>query len=116
MRSVYSSLMAALVMVALFWGNCLSCPQILLSLKAHQPAHGCCKRGQKPATDTCQNQGMQHFLKTDPGTQAHAAPVAEVIDTATVATVESPRWAPVAVDLAAHAPPDLLALHSSFRI
>ena len=108
--------MAALVMVALFWGNCLSCPQVLLSLAAHQQAHQCCKRSQKPATKTCQNQGLQNFIKTDPSSKVKVdtAPVAVAAVAITVA--EQPSLAPEPVDFAAHAPPDLLALQSSFRI
>src|SRR5262249_23613020 len=33
MRTLSSSIMAALVVVALFWGNCFSCPQALLAQK-----------------------------------------------------------------------------------
>ena len=108
--------MAALVIVALFWGNCFSCPQILLSLKTHQASHACCKRGQKPVESTCQNQGMQHFLKTDPAKIGQAdAPVA-VLPVAVSAFPMPQTSATVVVEMAAHAPPDLLSLHSSFRI
>jgi len=37
MRRVSSSLMTALIVAALFWGNCLSCPQMLLA--AATPLH-----------------------------------------------------------------------------
>ena len=110
--------MAALVIVALFWGNCFSCPQILLSLKTHNLVHQCCKRGQKPVTTNCQNQGMQHFLKTDTVKveQAAAAPVSGAVPEGALVVVELPRFAPAVVEVATHASPDLLSLHSSFRI
>ena len=106
--------MAALVIVALFWGNCLSCPQLLLAMQAHQPAHDCCKRNQKPAAKSCDSRGLQHFLKTDPGTQAQLAPVASAVVVALPA--EAPQAAAAIFEAPAHAPPDLRSLHSSFRI
>jgi hypothetical protein len=67
-------MMAALVVAALFWGNCFSCPQVLLALKTHQPAHGCCHRT-KQTSSGCTAQSLQHFVKADPGTQVPAVPV-----------------------------------------
>jgi len=110
MQRVCSSLMAALIVVALFWGNCLSCPQMLLAAAAHQPAHSCC-HPTKSAGTTCQSQGLQHFLKAAPQTQRPAiALVAPMIAVPLPLGVLVP---PVEME---HAPPDLLALHSSFRI
>jgi len=103
-----------LVIAALFWGNCLSCPQLLLAMRAHQPAHDCCKRNQKPATKSCDSQVLQHFLKTETGDQAPAVPAAEAVVAAIAAA--APLVAPVTIETPAHAPPDLLSLHSSFRI
>ena len=109
--------MAALVIVALFWGNCFSCPQILLSLKTHQASHACCKRGQKPMVNTCQNQGMQHFLKTDPASVAQLeAPSAAALMVVALTPPMPQAAVTVVVGMAAHAPPDLLSMHSSFRI
>jgi hypothetical protein len=105
--------MAALIVVALFWGNCLSCPQMLLTVAAHQPAHNCCHRT-KTAGTSCQSQGLQLFLKAGPELQTPAAAVvAAVAPAIAVALPQGARVAPVEVE---HAPPDLLALHSSFRI
>jgi hypothetical protein len=113
MRRVSSSLMAALIVVALFWGNCLSCPQMLLSVAAHQPAHSCCHRS-KSAGTSCQSQGLQHFLKAGPEPQTPT--VAVVMAVAPAIAVALPQGAMVTPVEVEHAPPDLLALHSVFRI
>jgi len=111
MRTVSSSMMAALVVVALFWGNCFSCPEAVLALMAHQPAHQCCHKS-KASTPGCDTQNLQQFVKTDAGTQAPAMPVVALAalpvpaiarDTVTPITVEYP-------------PPDLLSLHSVYRV
>jgi len=106
-------LMAALIVVALFWGNCLSCPQMLLAVAAHQPAHSCCHRT-KTAGTSCQSQGLQHFLKAGPEMQTPA--VAVVAAVAPAIAVSLPQGAPVTPIGVEHAAPDLLALHSVFRI
>jgi hypothetical protein len=105
--------MAALIVVALFWGNCLSCPQMLLAAAAHQPAHNCCHKT-KSAGTSCQSQGLQHFLKAAPEMQTLA--VAVVVAMAPAIAVSLPQGALVAPIEVVHAPPDLLALHSNFRI
>ena len=108
--------MAALIVVALFWGNCLSCPQMLLTAVTHQPAHSCCHKTKSTGTN-CQSQGLQHFLKAAPELRTAAvavvAAVAAVEPAIAVSVPQAARVAPVEVE---HAPPDLLALHSSFRI
>ena len=106
--------MAALIVVALFWGNCLSCPQMLLAATAHQPGHSCCHKT-KTAGTSCQSQGLQHFLKAGPEvrTPAVAVVVAPVAPAIGVALPQGALAAPVEAE---HAPPDLLALHSAFRI
>ena len=106
-------MMAALIVVALFWGNCLSCPQMLLAAATHQPAHSCCHKT-KSAGTACQSQGLQHFLKASPETQTLAvAVVAPVAPAIAVPLVPGALVSPVEV---VHAPPDLLSLHSAFRI
>ena len=107
MRTVSNSMMAALVVAALFWGNCFSCPQVLLALKTHQPAHGCCHRTKQTSTG-CNTQSLQHFVKADPATPAPALPVvASVAEPApVVAMLADPSATP-----AEHAPPgDLFSL------
>jgi hypothetical protein len=105
--------MAALIVAALFWGNCLSCPQVLLTVVAHQPAHSCCHRT-KSAGTSCQSQGLQHFLKAGPEPQTPGVPVVAAV--APVMAVSQPQGAMVTPVEVEHAPPDLLALHSVFRI
>ena len=105
--------MAALIVVALFWGNCLSCPQMLLTAAAHQPAHSCCHPTKSTGT-RCQSQGLQHFLKAGPEMRTPA--VAVVAAMAPAIAVSLPQGALVTPVEVVHAPPDLLALHSSFRI
>ena len=106
-------MMAALIVAALFWGNCLSCPQMLLAAAAHQPAHNCCHKT-KSAGTSCQSQGLQHFLKAGPEMQTPA--VAVMAAMAPAIAVSLPQGALVTPVEVEHAPPDLLALHSSFRI
>jgi hypothetical protein len=114
MRAITSSLMAALVVAALFWGNCFSCPQMMLSQKAMK-SHGCCKRGQKPAPNSCSSQSMQQYVKADTAASHPPVPATSPLEAALEPT---PVWPAVeaAPAEAIHAPPDLLALHSSFRI
>ena len=112
-RTVSSSIMAALVVVALFWGNCLSCPQALAALRSQQPVHGCCHKT-RPAAPECQSQGLKNFVKAPQGAQAEALPVAPGL-------VEPLAAAPLGghtsfVAGAEHATPDLLSMYSSFRI
>ena len=107
-------MMAALIVVALFWGNCLSCPQMLLAAATHQPAHSCCHRT-KSAGTSCQSQGLQHFLKAGPELRTPAVAVV-VAAVAPAIAVSQPQGALVAPVEVVHAPPDLLSLHSAFRI
>ena len=81
MRAVFNSIMVALVVAALFWGTCLSCPQLLLA----QHKHGCCPHSKTSASD-CQTQVLKSFVK------AEKAAVA----VATVAGVVAVASAPVA--------------------
>ena len=65
MRAVSNAVMAALVVFALLWGNCYSCPQILGSFRSQSPSHGCCHRSKAPAPE-CRTQVLAQFQKTDP--------------------------------------------------
>jgi hypothetical protein len=114
MRVFSNSVMTALVVLALFLGNCLSCPQILLSLSSHQPAHGCCPRSHQPVSKTtCQSQALQHYVQAEK--EAPPAP-------AVIAMVRPPfDLLPLqpATDFGGTpeiSPPDLVSLNSSFRI
>src|SRR6266542_3222102 len=117
MRAVYSSFLAALVIVALFWGNCFSCPQLLITVQAKAGDHSCCKRSthqtQVPVSKDCQTVGLKHFVKTDPAKapQLHAAAV--MLAAAAPAAVPAQVIAPA---LRFHSPPDPLTQTSSLRI
>src|SRR5215472_12601951 len=102
MRKVSSSIMAALVVVALFWGNCFSCPQLLAALQSHQPAHGCCHKTRQPASG-CQTQVLKSFVKA-----ASAAPATVLPIVARMAEPPAPAVAEVSfVPEEQHSPPDL---------
>jgi hypothetical protein len=108
MRAIASSMMAALVVIALLFGNCLSCPQMLT-----QDAHRCCHHGQ-PVTAKCQTQSLQHFVKSEAGTETSPAPAtAEIVQPAPVALLA--QAFELAVD-PSKAPPDPPLLTSSLRI
>ena len=101
---VSTTVMAALLIVALFWGNCFSCPQALLLLQAH----GCCHHT-KPAPSTCQSQGLKSFVKAEGGVQVDPGPA--------VAAVVEPVLAVVLVTMhesatspTEHTPPEILSL------
>jgi len=111
MRAVSNSLVALLIVAALFWGNCFSCPQLLLSLTAKAP-HSCCKRS-APVKQTCTTRVLQHFVKADPVAMAApaVAAVAAVVSIATPATPDLP-----VTPEAPHSPPLLLELISVLRV
>jgi hypothetical protein len=109
MRAVSTSFLAALIVAALFWGNCLTCPQAISA-----SAHSCCPHGKKAGSE-CRTQVMRQFVKAEPhqveSPQLTAeAPAAEVL---MLVLVQETGAEPVA---AQHAPPDLLSLNSSFRV
>jgi hypothetical protein len=109
MRTASTAFLAALVIAALFWGNCLSCPQARLA-----DAHRCCPKGKQPVNE-CRTQALQNFEKADP--QNVVSPAPAVVE---MAAVEAPspitRTAPTPDTAELYGPPDLLSLHSSFRI
>jgi hypothetical protein len=104
MRAVFNSLMAALVVVALFWGNCFSCPQILLAAQKHH----CCPHGKADPSE-CKTQGLRNFVKADKATPTVAAPLAAVNIAPPPTT---PRLSATLVVPASpeYTPPDLLPL------
>jgi len=119
MRAVSNSLLAFLLLGALLWSNCLSCPQLLLSLASHAPAHDCCNHPGKqpvPSRDNCQSFAVKHFVKADPAPKAHLQAAAYAhfagADAQPVAPAE-PRGAVVVIP---YSPPDLEVLNSSIRI
>ena len=111
MRTLSSSIMAALVVVALFWGNCFSCPEAVLAYASHRSAHECCHKS-KASTPGCDTQNLQQFVKTHVGTQMPALPVVAL------SMVEAPAFAldapaPTVVE---YPPPDFLSLNSILRV
>ena len=104
MRAFFNSLMAALVVMALFWGNCFSCPQILLAAQKH----GCCPHG-KSEQKECKTQGLRNFVKADPVVKVVPFVVQGVLVPVPVSAalrVEA-HTAPLLVSFS---PPDLLPL------
>jgi hypothetical protein len=115
MRAVSSSFLAMLVVVALFWGNCFSCPQLLVFLVTSGSAHSCCHREGGHSQVECQSLGLKHFQKADAGTQSPTPPVTVAL----VHHVDVPvpvSHVPVVLPQLLHSPPDLEILHSTFRI
>jgi hypothetical protein len=112
MRVFSNSLMTALIVVALFWGNCLSCPQLFAAAAA--PVHGCChhKNPQPAAKVDCQSQALGHFVQTEKS----IAPAPSL--PATIVSLPEPvlQLSLERSDAPAHNPPDLISLNSTFRI
>jgi len=103
MRAAFNSLMVALVVTALFWGNCFSCPQILLAAQKHH----CCPHDKADPTE-CKTQGLRNFVKAEQITQI-APPTA--IAAVRPQTAALPLSVPAAVPVPAiYTPPDLLPL------
>ena len=100
MRAIGSSIMAALIVGALLWGNCLSCPQLLLLSRQSAPAHACCHEKSMPKTPgarQCQSQGLGNFIKSDPRPEIHlaVATAGELpVPFVPVAALELPVWLP----------------------
>jgi hypothetical protein len=103
MRTFCNSFLAALIITALFWGNCFSCPQILLAAK-----HSCChKTGQ--VSIGCQTQVLKHFVKAEVASPAPPVVAGILPVPMPVVVSDAHVFVPVASE---HAPPDIL----SFRI
>ncbi len=110
MRTASTAFLAALVVAALFWGNCFSCSQALLA-----DAHRCCPKGQHGKSE-CRTQVLKQFEKADPQKVESPAPAIGEIAAVAIPAVPSSEFRPTEFIVAQHAPPDLLSLHSSFRI
>jgi hypothetical protein len=108
MRTFSTSLMVLLVVAALFFGNCFSCPQMLLAGPSHQQRHNCCP-GPQPVSASCP-QGMQHFVKAgDNGAQPSILPVvAALIEAPALIVLPNTPFIPPAP--AEHAPPGIVSL------
>jgi hypothetical protein len=104
---------AVLAVIALFFGNCLTCPQMAAS-------HNCCHGSQpchhsQPVTQACQAPVLNHFVKADKVDSSSTLPVVALA----AETLDRPGAAApgdAAIALPEYATPDLISLHSSFRI
>ncbi len=104
MRAVFNSLMTVLIVTALFWGNCFSCPQVLLASQKHS----CCPHGKADPTE-CKTQGLRNFVKAEKAAQT--APPATVTDVVAAPLPVAYLSAPVVVPASPeYTPPDLLPL------
>jgi hypothetical protein len=117
MKAVSSSFMTALVLIALFLGNCLTCPQ-LIAAAAHHPAHSCCHHPQ-PVQAGCQSQALQHFVKGE-STSVRLLPETAAQGILAEAAVEASPISGLAPfttgNVSPPDPPDPLSLNSAFRI
>ena len=110
---VLSIAAAVLAVVALFFGNCLTCPQMTAS-------QNCCHRNQRchqhqPPSQVCEAQALHHFVKADIAYHTVTLAVASIApETSDQFSLADQRDAAFAS--AEYAPPDLISLHSSFRI
>jgi hypothetical protein len=109
-KAFSNSLFAILVVAALFWGNCFSCPQLLLSL-AKKDLHSCCKRS-APVKQKCTTNVLKHFVKADP--VAVATPAVKPLEHAWF--VPSPASDGVTALVLTDSPPGLISLTSLLRI
>ena len=115
MRVLSNSLMGALVVAALFLGNCFSCPQVLAAMAARTPSHDCCHhKSHQPTPKTdCQSQALQHFVQAEKTAPPAPAVMALIALPAPVISLQPSLERP---DAPAPTPPDLISLNSSFRI
>jgi hypothetical protein len=110
---VLSITAAVLVVVALLFGNCLTCPEMAAS-------QSCCHRNQpchhkQAPSQVCEAQSLHQFVKAD--LADHTVTLAVVsIATVTPDPVSAAGPGDAAFSSVEYAPPDLLSLHSSFRI
>jgi hypothetical protein len=104
-----SALMVLLAVVALLWGNCLSCPQMIMG--GQGGSHSCCHKPQ-PAQAKCHTQDMQHFVNAQ--THAPVAPV--VLGLSTTPEVELALSEVIAPAVILHAPPGNPILITHLRV
>jgi hypothetical protein len=102
MRAISTSVLAALIIAALFWGNCFSCPQLLLA-----QAHSCCHKS-KPDNAKCQTQSLRHYVKADTADSVPAVTVAAAVSIPEAVTAVVP--AITVPPFSSHTPPELIPL------
>ena len=104
MRAFSTSIMALLVVAALFWGNCFSCPQLLLAAQKH----GCCPHT-KRTTSECQTQGLKNFVKAEKSAPAAPAPATMAVLEPGQMSAQIPESVPDP-QITDHAPHEILSL------
>jgi hypothetical protein len=104
--------MAALAVVAMLWGNCFSCPDMLAAMTSRQADHSCCHKPQT-ASAKCHTEDMQHFVKAD--THAPIAPAVTVLAALPVSASLSVLWLSAPLP-SLHAPPEAPNLLTTLRI
>ncbi|MGA2118533.1 MAG: hypothetical protein ABSH56_27730 [Bryobacteraceae bacterium] len=110
---VVSIAAAVLVVVALFFGNCLTCPQMAASQSCCHPNQPCHHK-QAPSR-VCEAAALHPFVKADIADHSVTLAVVSIAPiTPDRVSAASPRDA--ALTSVEYAPSDLLSLHSSFRI
>ncbi|HZT33245.1 MAG TPA: hypothetical protein VFA33_25375 [Bryobacteraceae bacterium] len=114
MRTVSSVFLALLLLAALFWGNCFSCPQLFLYAASESSPHGCCHPKGSPHRVDCQSLSLKNFVRAD---IAPELPSLAAWGPAIRTEISAPATAePPALILPQASPPDLLVLLSVFRI
>lgn len=119
MRAVSTSFFALLILAALLWGNCFSCPQLLLTAVTQAPPHSCCKHpGKAPVTSRadCVSLALKHFVKADPAQKAQLQAVAVAHVAVSEQAGAEPDSRPEFFVAFVHSPPDIQLLNSTFRI
>jgi hypothetical protein len=101
MRTFCNSVLAALIITALFWGNCFSCPQILLAAR-----HSCCHKT-KQTSPGCQTQVLKQFVKAE--ADSPAPPVVAAILPAQMPVATDDFYLPPAAP-PEYTPPDIFSL------
>jgi hypothetical protein len=104
--------MAALAVFALLWGNCLSCPEMMVAMTSHQPDHSCCHKPQAPSAK-CHTEAMQQVVMAD--TYPPVVPAVAVLADVPAPATLSVEWlfAPLPVLLA---PPGSPTLPATLRV
>jgi hypothetical protein len=111
MKTISNAVLAGLIVAALFWGNCFTCPQFLLSV-AQKSAHGCCSRSAPPKAQ-CATSVLKHFVKADLLSMKMPAQAPQPVSLL-VPTPAAQEFSATAANF--HSPPDVVQQHTTLRI
>ena len=117
LRAVFHSALCLLLLTALVWGGCVSCPQFFMFAKAKDSCcnpTGGCKRTQKAPASDCNT--MPLALHQHESADFATVLVAQPEPLAAPAFFTADHASTLDLDSTIHSPPDLLALHSTFLI